>query len=939
MAELAVIGVKLTTEGVKATEDGLQRVKREAVGVEQQLGKLTSAQRAQATNAQQAYTTQIQSARQFIAVVEETRRAQALAATATSSSAANAARAAFDVGRLRESLTSMATAATGVAVPGLAQLTGLLGTMVAGAPLMAGVMAGVTALGFAWKKMSEDAREAAERTQQSFERLEAIAKRRREGLTGALEGDLNEQRRERDRLFQQILDAMKPKLDLRLARFGTTAFLPVDEAAVDALRKQYADVAIVVRAGEDELSDIRTKAAQQEKEQAEREFREEQERFRREYEALERHHRELIRYNLQLANERLRGSGLVRVTRSQNLGATGGAGPLALPEDVYPIARPWPGRRQPTEDELLQRQALQMLGSAAAGYAGARGGPAGGFISGAAAGIMSGNPYAAAVGGLIGLASAIASAGDAAKQAAERIKDLRRSLESTLAGLRADISGNSTEAGIARINAERDALLGQSRAAYPPPPRAPRPRGEIFSIGIGDDGVERARRAAMAEAAQKEAEILALTVQRIAILLQEQALREKMAQEDYKIRQLAAEGKTQEAADMAFRIAQQREYDQAVKEFHSEATIAALKLAQAAEATARAASIAAQKAAEAARFWEEMTVRGLRARGMTNEAELLSMDLGQRREAEEWIRSGRTPAEINFGEWVHQLERSALVTEQAIRDVEKALAKQLAALDAQAAKIQDQIQLAEASVRLQEQEVEATKRVVDSLKRFADSLVLNPSLTILSPAQQLMEARRQFDVQVAAARGGDRNAAMLVPDAARSFLDASRGYNASGPGYVADFLRTQAAVAEITDKFGTQLTVEQQILAELQKHSQSLQDELNAIIAAKDAAIAAAQEQIDQLIKANEALGKLGPPVIHVYPPPPRDGTLFGPGVVPPPGPGVPGYVPPPSGYVVSGNATLDDVVAGLVIVAQTVTTAVNNSGAQTVRTIKQLVP
>lgn len=79
----------------------------------------------------------------------------------------------------------------------------------------------------------------------------------------------------------------------------------------------------------------------------------------------------------------------------------------------------------------------------------------------------------------------------------------------------------------------------------------------------------------------------------------QQALIQKQAQEDYRVRELAAEGHTAEADALALAEKQEREYAAAVKSTSDQTTLAALKAAQAAEAQAALAA-ATQKAAEAA---------------------------------------------------------------------------------------------------------------------------------------------------------------------------------------------------------------------------------------------------------------------------------------------------------------------------------------------------
>lgn len=113
--------------------------------------------------------------------------------------------------------------------------------------------------------------------------------------------------------------------------------------------------------------------------------------------------------------------------------------------------------------------------------------------------------------------------------------------------------------------------------------------------------------------------------------------------------------------------------------------------------------------------------------------------------------------------------------------------------------------------------IEALERTISDLQRFRGGLSLNPQLTILSPMQQLAEARRQYEEVLAAAQGGDQNAAGRLGGAAQAFLTASRSVNASGRGYVADFLRVQSETGAVEEMFRDQLSIQEQMLEELKR--------------------------------------------------------------------------------------------------------------------------
>jgi hypothetical protein len=166
--------------------------------------------------------------------------------------------------------------------------------------------------------------------------------------------------------------------------------------------------------------------------------------------------------------------------------------------------------------------------------------------------------------------------------------------------------------------------------------------------------------------------------------------------------------------------------------------------------------------------------------------------------------------------------------------------------------LREQLSVSRDSLSVQSRSAEQTRAVLESIAKFADSLSLNPSLTTLSPIAQLAEARRQYDATVGLARSGDKGAAENLPDIARALLEASRGVNASGLGYVTDFLNVQQTLASVRGQFGEQLSVEERILAELQAQHTTLEAQIKAVQEARDLASANAANQIEALQVARE---------------------------------------------------------------------------------------
>ena len=254
---------------------------------------------------------------------------------------------------------------------------------------------------------------------------------------------------------------------------------------------------------------------------------------------------------------------------------------------------------------------------------------------------------------------------------------------------------------------------------------------------------------------------------------------------------------------------------------------------------------------DAARAMEDLDVRHLNATGQSGRGSTVAFQNAQRREYEDARTAGRSPeylallTSVQVEEAIQRAQTIEIERQTGI--IQQAAADAAARYDVEIKLTQDALRVAEDQLRAQERAVQETQRVVDSLRDFAAGLSLNPSLTTLSPAQQLEEARRQYEATLGLANGGDKTAAGNLPGAASAFLSASRGYNASGTAYVADFMRVQESIKAVQDKFGTQLTVEQQILTQLQAHTSALQAQLAATQAAKDQAAANAQAQIQAL--------------------------------------------------------------------------------------------
>lgn len=315
---------------------------------------------------------------------------------------------------------------------------------------------------------------------------------------------------------------------------------------------------------------------------------------------------------------------------------------------------------------------------------------------------------------------------------------------------------------------------------------------------------------------------------------------------DIKARELDTQGRTDEAAAVRLQARQAEELYQAQVAGWDAARIEALKHVQALEREADAQQRAAAAAESATRFRNSLLARGAAAIGDTNAAATIQLYEQHRQEMVQARSDNRSPAEIALLQLVQDAEDAALRDQQQIDAINKAAQAQLDALDTQTQAAQQQLQVQQEQLQTQQRTVDAMRQVVDSLREFQDSLKLS-EFSPLSPIQQLREARNQFGALKALALGGDVTAAQSLPDASRALLQASRGYNASSAGYVADFNAVQQALAAVQGKFGTQLPVEERILAELQSQTGSLQRQIDAAAAQRATIQAEAQRQIDAI--------------------------------------------------------------------------------------------
>lgn len=186
---------------------------------------------------------------------------------------------------------------------------------------------------------------------------------------------------------------------------------------------------------------------------------------------------------------------------------------------------------------------------------------------------------------------------------------------------------------------------------------------------------------------------------------------------------------------------------------------------------------------------EDLEVRQLIALGRRDEADAMRLELEQRREYEAALREGADAATLAALELAHAYEKQRYEADLAARAIEEQLTD--------------------------------VRRVAQSLTEF------NRSLTYMgaSPAQTLAGRRSEFEMLAALAQGGDRTAAASLPEAARAFLDASRGYSASGMGFQRDLALVQDIIGGLAEQYTDEQTLLEQQLEELRNISEVLAEE------------------------------------------------------------------------------------------------------------------
>lgn len=205
--------------------------------------------------------------------------------------------------------------------------------------------------------------------------------------------------------------------------------------------------------------------------------------------------------------------------------------------------------------------------------------------------------------------------------------------------------------------------------------------------------------------------------------------------------------------------------------------------------------------------------------------------------------------QVDIARWAYE-ERQA---EQDIADAEGAAAEAknvyIDALNREISTVTEQIGLIDEQIRAQEELKANFERLALSMRDARLGLLIDPNLSPLNPQDRLAEARSQFESIYARAQGGDAAAMEQLPDISRSFLEASKAFNASNSAYFADFSRVQEALSNTETIAAQQVRLADEQLNTLRGQREVQERQLEVL----QAQLAEAQGQSTSLLTVAEA--------------------------------------------------------------------------------------
>jgi hypothetical protein len=177
---------------------------------------------------------------------------------------------------------------------------------------------------------------------------------------------------------------------------------------------------------------------------------------------------------------------------------------------------------------------------------------------------------------------------------------------------------------------------------------------------------------------------------------------------------------------------------------------------------------------------------------------------------------------------------------------------------------QDQLAVQQDALDTAKQSLDATQRLSQSLTDYSKSLAVG-TLSPLSPLEQKDAAQKNLADAFQAAMGGDQTAAGHFQDLAGTFLQLSQSYNASSTAYASDYSDVQDMLAQLTGKYGAQVSNDQKLVDAAQKQVDlltaqiaALQDEKTIQQKIRDDVVAQVKDQRDAILaQADEQLSAL----------------------------------------------------------------------------------
>lgn len=329
------------------------------------------------------------------------------------------------------------------------------------------------------------------------------------------------------------------------------------------------------------------------------------------------------------------------------------------------------------------------------------------------------------------------------------------------------------------------------------------------------------------------------------------------------IRQALLDGRDREALVMQQAIDKQAALKQAMddglnaQQLTQLANIIDGELAKALADFDAAAKKAADDLAKAASdFAESINERILRASGQGAAADNAAFAYGQ--QAEMGAASGQPlqqQAMLAVAQLFERGERTANAQIDAeIQSIQDGTTATINAMTAQRDVLNASLAVQQDTLNTAQTNLSNTQTLVASIKQSKDSLLIGDNST-LSPMDQYNLLTQQFEDAAAAARGGNQDQAAVAAQLGPQLVTMARSLFATGTPFGVMSDHVVDTLSGLEDQYGKQATVEEQQLAEAQKQTdlltqeiKLLEDQMKQVQAASDAQVAA--------LKALEASGK-----------------------------------------------------------------------------------